>query len=98
MNLKKRQQLLSFKNEKELRELVFFGICLNLARRRVKSFFFRRKILTVEGNFNPQNNKVLAAHSEDVFEDMLTVYRRQKPASVMVWAAVSKTGNIFLFL
>ena len=34
---------------------------------------------------------MLATHSEDVPEDMLTVYRRQKPVSVMIWAAVSKT-------
>ena len=45
----------------------------------------------MEPKFNPQNNKVLATHSDDVSGDILTVYNRQKPESVMVWAAVSKT-------
>ena len=36
--------------------------------------------------FNPQNDKVLAANSEDIPEDMLTVYFHQKPTSVVVWA------------
>ena len=34
---------------------------------------------------------MLAQYSEDVPEDMLTVYRRQNPESVMVWAVVTKT-------
>ena len=45
----------------------------------------------MEAKFNSQNDRVLAQYSEDVPEDMLTVYRRQKPAYIMVWAAVSKT-------
>ena len=53
--------------------------------------FSDEKMFTVEAQFNPQNDRVLARHSEDIPEDMLTVYRRQKAASVMVWAAVSKT-------
>ena len=53
--------------------------------------FVRRKLFTLEANFNPQNDKVLAKHSEDVPEDMLSIYRRQKPAYVMVWGAVSTT-------
>ena len=43
---------------------------------------------TKQRNLNPQ---ALAQHSEDVPEDMVTIYCRQKPASVMVWAAGSKT-------
>ena len=46
--------------------------------------FSNKKILTEEAKFNPQNDIVLARHLEDVPEDMLTVYRRQKPASVIV--------------
>ena len=53
--------------------------------------FLDKKIFTLEAKLHPQNDRVLAKHSEDVPVDMLTVYRRQKPASVMVWAAVSKT-------
>ena len=45
----------------------------------------------MEAKFSPQNDKVLAKHSEDVPEDVLTIYRHHTPASVMVWVAVSKT-------
>ena len=48
-------------------------------------------MFTVEAQFNPQNDRVLARHLKNISEDKLTAYRRQKPASVMVWAAVSKT-------
>ena len=53
--------------------------------------FSDKQMFTAEARFNPQNDRMLARHSEDILENMLTVYRRQKPASVMVWAAVSKT-------
>ena len=45
----------------------------------------------MEETFNQQNDRVLARHSEDVHEDMLAVYRCQKPPFVMVWATVLKT-------
>ena len=44
----------------------------------------------MEEKFNQQKESVLARHSKDVSEDMLTVYRRQKQAYVMIWATVSK--------
>ena len=53
--------------------------------------FSDERIFTLKAKFNPQNDRVLAQHLKDVSEEMLTVYRRQKSASVMVWAAVSKT-------
>ena len=53
--------------------------------------FLDEKILTVVAKFNPQNDRVLTRHSEDVHENLLNIYCCQKPASVMVSAAVSKT-------
>ena len=53
--------------------------------------FSDENMFTVEAMFNPQNDRDLTQYSKDVPADMLNVYRRQKPASVMVWAAVSKT-------
>ena len=41
---------------------------------------------------------MLARHSENVPEDILTFYRRQKPASAMVWTAVSKTWKSLIFV
>ena len=52
-------------------------------------------IFTLETKFNSQNDRVLTQHSEDVPEDMLTVYRRQKSSYVM--AEVSKLGNLLWF-
>ena len=48
-------------------------------------------MFTVEVQFNHQNDRVLERHSDDIPQEMLTVYHLQKPASLMVWAAVSKT-------
>ena len=56
-----------------------------------KNVFSDEQIFTFEAKFNPQNDRVLAQHSEDVPEDMLTAYLHQKPAFAIVWAAVSKT-------
>ena len=56
-----------------------------------ENVFSDEKVFTSEAKINPQNDRVLVQHSEDVTEDMLTVDSRQKPAYVMVWAAVSNT-------
>ena len=65
--------------------------------------FLDKKIFTLEFSlwslfslFNPQNDRMLAWHSEEVPEDMLTVYCRKKLASAMVWAAMSKTWKFTL--
>ena len=39
-----------------------------------KNVFSDEQIFTFEAKFNPQNDRVLAQHSEDVPEDMLTIY------------------------
>ena len=69
-------------------------LLLNLMKsgmREEEIVFSDEKVFTVEAQFNHQNDRVLAKHSSDVPKDILTVTRRQKPESVMVWAAVSKT-------
>ena len=53
--------------------------------------FSDEKVFTVEAQFNHQNDRVLAKHSSDIPKDILTISHHQKPESVMVWAAVSKT-------
>jgi hypothetical protein len=49
------------------------------------------KLFTVESNINVQNDRILGKSSTDLPADKQTKFRRQKPASVMVWASVSKT-------
>ena len=90
LKLKKRQQLTVLQKRKRAER----ARLLNLMKSGTPTgeiVFSDEKMFTVEAHFNPQNDRVLARHSEDIPEDMLTVYRPQKPASVVVWAAVSKT-------
>ena len=50
-------------------------------------------IFTVEPQVNAQNGKVLATSSASVDPSIRTAYCRQKPAGVMVWAAVASDGQ-----
>ena len=49
------------------------------------------KIFTVEQAHNRRNDRILAKKSSDIPYERKTVHRTMKPASVMVWAAVSKS-------
>ena len=53
--------------------------------------FSDKKIFTAEAKLNSQNDGVLAKKVKGIAENIRNIYHRQKPASVMVWAAVSKT-------
>ena len=49
------------------------------------------KIFTVEKAFNKRNDRVICRNSKKISIDEKSVFRSMKPASVMVWAAVSET-------
>ena len=51
--------------------------------------FSDKKLFTVE--VEQQNNRVLAKSSADIPDSTRSIFRQQKPSSVMVWAAISKT-------
>ena len=51
------------------------------------------KMFTVETAANKQNDRVLSVDSNKLPEDVKHHFRRQKPASVMVWAAVGSDGS-----
>lgn len=51
------------------------------------------KIFTVEPQINQQNDRVLGKSTSSIDPAIRTVYRRQKPAGVMVWAAVASDGT-----
>jgi inhibitor of nuclear factor kappa-B kinase subunit alpha len=51
------------------------------------------KIFTVEAVANIQNDRFLATSSDAVPEGARKLFRRMKPAGVMVWAAVSSDGG-----
>ena len=91
LKLKKRQQLTVLQQRKRAERA---RLLLNLIKSGTPTdeiVFSDKKMFTVEAQFNPQNDRVLARHLEGIPEDMLIIYWRQKPASVMAWATVSKT-------
>ena len=51
------------------------------------------KMFTVQSVVNSQNDRVYAARAEDLPEGSRVHLRRQKPAGVMVWAAVASDGE-----
>ena len=58
--------------------------------------FSDEKIFTVEAKVNSHNDRVWQRKQKDIPENIRNIYHRQKPASVMVWAAVSKTRKSLL--
>ena len=97
LKLKKRQQLTVLQKRKRAERARLLLNLMKSGRPTGEIVFLDKKMFTVEAQFNPQNDRG-ARHSEDISEDILTVYRCQKPASVMVWAAVSKTRKSPLIL
>jgi inhibitor of nuclear factor kappa-B kinase subunit alpha len=55
--------------------------------------FSDEKLFVIEEHLNSQNDRVYAAAFEDIPEHVRTVQRFQKPASVMVWGAVSSRSG-----
>ena len=55
--------------------------------------FSDEKLFSIQASFNHQNDRVLATDSRNVPDKHRRVFRTQKPASVMVWAAVSQAGK-----
>ena len=55
--------------------------------------FSDEKLFSVQQSYNHQNDRVLARSYEAIPGNAGKVFRTQKPASVMVWAAVSERGK-----
>ena len=89
--LRKSQHLTVLQKKKRVNRSRLLLNLMKSGMREEKIVFSDEKVFTVEAQFNHQNDRVLAKHSSDVPKDILTVTCRQKPESVMVWAAVSKT-------
>ena len=51
------------------------------------------KLFTVQATFNPQNERCLVKEGSIGPLQAKTVFRTQKPASVMVWGAVTSSGK-----
>jgi len=50
------------------------------------------KLFTVQAIHNPQNDRIWTENKDSVPVERRTSFRRQKPASVMVWAGVTSSG------
>ena len=50
------------------------------------------KLFTIQGIHNSQNDRIWTKNKESVPVERRTSFRRQKPASVMVWAGVTSSG------
>jgi len=50
------------------------------------------KLFTVQAIHNAQNDRIWIENKDSVPAEQQTSFRRQKPASVMVWAGVTSTG------
>lgn len=55
--------------------------------------FTDEKVFTVQQFVNKQNDRVWLTERSAINMDQLRAYRRQKPASVMVWAGVTENGR-----
>ena len=53
--------------------------------------FSDEKLFSVEAKFNTQNDRILGKSPKDLPDHLQFVSRRQKPSSVMVWGAISKS-------
>ena len=53
--------------------------------------FSDEKLFSVEAKFNTQNDRILGKSPKDLPDHLRFVSRRQKPSSVMVWGAISKS-------
>ena len=62
-------------------------------------FFSDEKILSVEVHLNSQNDKILVKSAYNIPSSINFIYRRQKPASAMVWATISENWrSTFIFV
>ena len=53
--------------------------------------FSDKKLFSVEAKFNTQNDRILEKSPKDLPDHLRFVSCRQKPSSVMVWGAISKS-------
>ncbi|QQP54656.1 Transposase, partial [Caligus rogercresseyi] len=63
------------------------------SRTRISIIWTDEKVFTLQAAFNGQNDHILAKHIQQVPVKDKTVFKRQKPASVTVWAAVTTYGR-----
>ena len=86
--MRKRQYLTPTQKHKKLeRAKLFLGeLKAGTGEREIVSS--DEKFFTIGATVNNQNDRVCGKSSADIGDSMRTVFRRQRPCSLMVWAAV----------
>ena len=83
LKMTNRHQLTALQKQKRMERTKIFLNRLKDGTDAGEIIFSDEKILSVEAQFNSQNDRILAKSADNI-------YRRQKPASAMVWAAISE--------
>ena len=91
--MRKRQYPHPSKSKKRLDKAKILVRDLKAGTAEREFFFADENLFTIEASVNNQNERVYAKPSAVIDESVRTVYRRQNPFSLMVWAVVSKSSK-----
>ena len=86
-----RQQLTALQKQKRLERSKILLNQIKNGTSACEIIFSDKKIFTIKAKFNFQNDKILAKSADSIPSNLKMVYRRQKPALIMVWAAISES-------
>ena len=86
-----RQHFTDLQKEKRLAQAKILLNKLKAGMDTSEIIFPDKKLFTIKAICNRQNDRVLVKSSADIPNSTRSVFRQQKPLSVMVWAAISKT-------
>lgn len=87
--LERKQFLTALTKEKSLRRSRMLLREVNTQTDEV--VFSDEKMFTIEQSWNRKNDLIIAKTAQDIPKSVKAVTRRQRPASLMIWAAVSRT-------
>ena len=99
LKMTSRQQLTALQKQKRLERSKILLDAMKDSTQAGEIIFSDEKMLTVRVKLNSQNDRILAKSADSIPTSVKSVFRRQKPASVMVWAAIcdsSKSRLIFV--
>jgi len=86
-----RQQLTALQKQKRMERSKILLNAMKDGTQAGEIVFSDEKMFTVEAKFNSQNDRILAKSADSIPTSVKSVFHRQKPASVMVWAAISES-------
>ena len=89
--IRTRQLLTDLQKQKRKERAKILLNCLKGGTEKGEIVFSDEKLFSVEAKFNTQNDRILGKSPKDLPDHLRFVSRRQKPSSVMVWGAISKS-------